>query len=151
MGHITRLSPSNGPRRWIISCCGRMYVNQILKYGIVSINWIYYYGEFQRPLILPIQPTISIYSKRAISSRVVRLAVFRLTWSKSNFPCAFPEPAFYKQGHFGVRLKNVLEVIDTEKRHPSGAKFLRFKELTLVPYEAKLIDRSLLSTQEVRV
>lgn len=59
------------------------------------------------------------------------------------------EPAFYKQGYFGVRLENVLEVIDTQKRHPSGARFLRFKELTLVPYEAKLIDRSLLSTQEV--
>lgn len=41
-------------------------------------------------------------------------------------------------------------MIDTQKRHPSGARFLRFKELTLVPYEAKLIDRSLLSTQEKR-
>lgn len=51
---------------------------------------------------------------------------------------------------FGVRLGNVLEVIDTEKQHPSGAKFLRFRDITLVPYEPKLIERALLSTQEVR-
>lgn len=50
---------------------------------------------------------------------------------------------------FGVRLENVLEVIDTKKQHPSGAKFLRFRDITLVPYEPKLIERALLSTQEV--
>lgn len=60
-----------------------------------------------------------------------------------------PEPGFYKHGDFGIRLENVLEVIDTEKRHPAGHKFLAFKDVTLVPYESKLIDKSLLSTQEV--
>lgn len=59
------------------------------------------------------------------------------------------EPGYYKHGEFGVRLGNVLEVIDTEKRHPSGSRFLSFKEVTYVPYEPKLIDRTLLSPQEV--
>lgn len=58
-------------------------------------------------------------------------------------------PAFYKQGQFGIRLENVLEVISTEKRLPSGAKFLRFQDMTLVPYDPKLIERALLSSQEV--
>ena len=59
------------------------------------------------------------------------------------------EPGYYKYKEFGVRLKNVLEVIDTGKQHPSGSKFLAFKDVTLVPYEPKLIERSILSTQEV--
>ena len=60
------------------------------------------------------------------------------------------EPAYYKEKDFGVKLKNVLEVYDTGKVHPSGKKFLAFKDVTLVPFESKLIDRTLLSTQEKR-
>lgn len=60
------------------------------------------------------------------------------------------EPGYYKSGVYGIRLENVLEVIDTGKKHPSGSKFLALKEITLVPYEPKLIDRTLLSAQEKR-
>lgn len=60
------------------------------------------------------------------------------------------EPGFYKTSDFGVRIANVLEVVDTDKIHPSGSKFLAFSDVTLVPYEEKLIDVALLSTQEAR-
>lgn len=61
------------------------------------------------------------------------------------------EPGYYnKPKHFGVKLKNVMEVYDTEKVHPSGKKFLAFKDVTLVPFEPKLIDATLLSSQEKR-
>jgi Xaa-Pro aminopeptidase len=59
-------------------------------------------------------------------------------------------PGFYKQNEFGIRLRNVFEVVDTGDKHFSGAKFLAFKVATLVPFDTKLIDRTLLSTQEVR-
>lgn len=60
-------------------------------------------------------------------------------------------PGYYKAHHFGIRLKNVFEVIDTHDRVSfSGAKFLTFRVATLVPFETKLIDRTLLSSQEVR-
>uniref|UniRef100_A0A2M4CG52 Putative xaa-pro aminopeptidase n=1 Tax=Anopheles darlingi TaxID=43151 RepID=A0A2M4CG52_ANODA len=58
------------------------------------------------------------------------------------------EPGYYKTGEFGVRLENVLEVIDTGKIHPTGHKFLAFQDVTLVPFEPKLIDRRLLSVPE---
>lgn len=48
-----------------------------------------------------------------------------------------------------MRLKNVLEVKDTQRGHPSGATFLAFHDVTLVPYEPKLIDGTLLSALEV--
>jgi Xaa-Pro aminopeptidase len=60
-------------------------------------------------------------------------------------------PGFYKHGDFGIRLKNVFEVIDTgDKSDESSAKFLAFRVSTLVPFETKLIDTTLLSVQEVR-
>ncbi|XP_055854374.1 xaa-Pro aminopeptidase 2 [Episyrphus balteatus] len=60
------------------------------------------------------------------------------------------EPGYYRRGSFGIRLENVLEVLDTGRTHPSGSKFLAFTEVTLVPYEPKLIDRTILSAQEKR-
>ncbi|EDW83651.1 uncharacterized protein Dwil_GK13723 [Drosophila willistoni] len=61
------------------------------------------------------------------------------------------ESGYYKRDDFGVRLKNVLEAIDTGHTHPSGAHFLAFQDVTLVPYEPKLIDSTLLSAVEKRL
>lgn len=58
------------------------------------------------------------------------------------------EPAYYKPSDFGIRLGSVVEVVDTDKRHPTGA-FLAFKDISLVPYDMKLIDTAALSTPEV--
>ena len=61
------------------------------------------------------------------------------------------ESGYYKNGEYGVRLKNVLEVKDTGRKHPSGAEFLAFHDVTLIPYEPKLIDSTLLSAVEVKL
>lgn len=43
-----------------------------------------------------------------------------------------------------------MEVYDTGRFHPSGRKFLAFRDVTLIPFEPKLIDKTLLSSQEKR-
>ncbi|KAL5272992.1 XPNPEP2 family protein [Megaselia abdita] len=59
------------------------------------------------------------------------------------------EPGIYSTDlQFGVRLGNVLEVVETGDHHSPGVKFLAFNDITLVPYEPKLIDGSLLSMEE---
>ncbi|XP_029168203.1 xaa-Pro aminopeptidase 1-like isoform X3 [Nylanderia fulva] len=55
------------------------------------------------------------------------------------------EPGYYKEGDFGIRLENILEVIPASKLTHNGKKFLKFKDITLVPYESKLIDFSMLT------
>ena len=54
------------------------------------------------------------------------------------------EPGYYKEGEFGIRIENVEMVIS--KGIPDGGEkeMLGFETLTLVPYERKLIDISLL-------
>ncbi|GBP63532.1 Xaa-Pro aminopeptidase 1 [Eumeta japonica] len=54
------------------------------------------------------------------------------------------EPAWYEPKEFGVHLGNILEVIGLE------GGFLAFREATLVPYEPKLIDRTLLTEYEIK-
>ncbi|XP_066586300.1 xaa-Pro aminopeptidase 1 isoform X2 [Prorops nasuta] len=55
------------------------------------------------------------------------------------------EPGFYKEDDFGVRLENVLEVVRADKISRDDEKFLKFRDVTLVPYEPKLIDVDMLS------
>lgn len=59
-------------------------------------------------------------------------------------------PGFYKTGDFGIRLKNVFEVIKgPNSTNDLSTKFLALKVTTLVPFQTKLIDRTLLSFSEV--
>ncbi|WP_236237053.1 aminopeptidase P family protein [Pseudomonas faucium] len=54
------------------------------------------------------------------------------------------EPGVYLEGQLGIRIENLYEVIECP-RHPG---FLRFRALTLAPFEPALIDRQLLSATE---
>lgn len=82
---------------------------------------------------------------------VTKIVFFSFTICNQIYYTANKEPGYFKEGDFGIRLANVLEVVDTEKSHPSGAKFLALNDITLVPYEPKLIETALLSAQEVRL
>ncbi|KAK0094937.1 hypothetical protein PV326_009585 [Microctonus aethiopoides] len=55
------------------------------------------------------------------------------------------EPGFYKAGDFGIRLENVLEVVEANSPMEENRSFLKFRDTTLIPYEPKLIDTNLLS------
>lgn len=51
------------------------------------------------------------------------------------------EPGFYRPGAYGIRLENLLLVVD----HPGTAKpFLAFETLTLAPFDRRLLDLALL-------
>lgn len=60
------------------------------------------------------------------------------------------EPGYYREGDFGIRLENIMEVVEKPwLKHASGQPFYGFKDVTLVPYEPKLIDLHLLSVYHV--
>jgi Xaa-Pro aminopeptidase len=50
------------------------------------------------------------------------------------------EPGFYKVGEFGIRIENLVYVTLADSE-----RFLKFQDLTLVPYCSKLIDKNMLS------
>ena len=58
------------------------------------------------------------------------------------------EPGLYKTGEYGIRTENLLLVVEAEKTEDFG-DFLAFEPLTLFPYDLQLIDRSMLSEEEV--
>ena len=54
------------------------------------------------------------------------------------------EPGFYLTGQYGIRIENLLAV---EKR---DNEFLGFRDLTLFPYDVRLIEKSLLNEEELK-
>lgn len=57
------------------------------------------------------------------------------------------EPGLYREGLYGMRIENLLVV--REIKQGDFGMFLGFEDLTLVPYERKLIDISLLDSVEI--
>ena len=58
------------------------------------------------------------------------------------------EPGYYKTGEYGIRIENLILVEEREIAGAEGA-FLGFETLTLVPIERALVDRDLLTAEEL--
>lgn len=54
------------------------------------------------------------------------------------------EPGYYKDGEYGIRIENLVHV--TESETPG---FLEFETLTYIPIDRRLIDKTLLDTDEL--
>ncbi|MBP8218173.1 MAG: aminopeptidase P family protein [Aeromonas sp.] len=57
------------------------------------------------------------------------------------------EPGYYREGAFGIRCENLLVVEPSDE--PSEIPMYRFRRLTLVPFDVRLLDKSLLSDSEI--
>jgi len=59
------------------------------------------------------------------------------------------EPGYYEEGHFGIRIENLIYVKKaTNSKDTNSREMLKFETLTLAPIDQTLIDISLLSHQE---
>jgi Xaa-Pro aminopeptidase len=58
------------------------------------------------------------------------------------------EPGYYKAGEYGIRIENL---VLTEKREIPGAEgdYLGFETLTFAPIDRTLVERGLLTTEEI--
>ena len=58
------------------------------------------------------------------------------------------EPGYYKQDGYGIRCENLVYVADKGLVN-DGKKFYQFETLTLVPFDLHLIERTLLTIEEI--
>jgi Xaa-Pro aminopeptidase len=58
------------------------------------------------------------------------------------------EPGYYREGAFGIRLENLLLVRQPETTDCGDRAMLSFETLTLVPFDRRLIDPSMLTSDE---
>ncbi|MBI4724899.1 MAG: aminopeptidase P family protein [Rhodomicrobium sp.] len=59
------------------------------------------------------------------------------------------EPGYYREGHYGIRLENLLAVRDAEPVEGGETPMLGFETLTLAPFDRRLIAAELLSQAEL--
>ncbi len=58
------------------------------------------------------------------------------------------EPGLYLEGQYGIRIENLIVVVETDVKDEKGNAFLGFETYSLFPYELDLIDAPLLSVSE---
>ena len=61
------------------------------------------------------------------------------------------EPGYYENNWGGIRLENlyIVKKADNFPKHPGGKGWLCFEELTLIPFDRTLIDKNMLSAEEL--
>jgi Xaa-Pro aminopeptidase len=76
------------------------------------------------------------------------------------------EPGFYDDGRFGIRIENLLEIVDVnsstdddgkndneeppnKKQKTEGKKFFKFDKLTMIPIQKNLINLDLMTDTEL--
>jgi Xaa-Pro aminopeptidase len=59
------------------------------------------------------------------------------------------EPAYYREGHYGIRTENLLAVTEPELLDGGEIATMSFETLTLAPFDRRLIDIGLLSREEI--
>jgi len=59
------------------------------------------------------------------------------------------EPGYYKEGAYGIRIENLVAVVESGKQPGEEKDMLAFETLTLAPFDRALIDVVLLSDDEV--
>jgi len=59
------------------------------------------------------------------------------------------EPGFYKAGEYGMRIETLINVVKDEEKSGDEFEFYKFETATLCPVNVKLIDKSLLSDEEI--
>jgi len=60
------------------------------------------------------------------------------------------EPGFYQAGEFGIRIENLILVVPDRKLSRPGSEFLTFETVSYCPIDLALVDKSLLSSDEIR-
>ena len=58
------------------------------------------------------------------------------------------EPGYYREGHYGIRLENLLAVTEAAPIEGGETNMLGFENLTLAPFDRRLIVPELLSAAE---
>jgi Xaa-Pro aminopeptidase len=58
------------------------------------------------------------------------------------------EPGLYRSGQYGIRIENLVVVVEGEKTE--FGQFLKFETLTLCPIDTKAINKSLLTENEIK-
>uniref|UniRef100_A0A6U5A060 Xaa-Pro aminopeptidase n=1 Tax=Hemiselmis andersenii TaxID=464988 RepID=A0A6U5A060_HEMAN len=59
------------------------------------------------------------------------------------------EPGYYVADQYGIRIENLVRVVEEEFPGKMHKKVLRFEPLTLIPWQRRLIDVSMLNNEEI--
>ena len=60
------------------------------------------------------------------------------------------EPGYYEEGEYGIRHESLVIVKDSGEKNSEGRRLFAFETITLVRFDESLIDRNLLTAEEIQ-
>ena len=65
-----------------------------------------------------------------------------------NRPCL--QPGFYKDGHWGIRIENLILIKEMQTKHQFGGKWIGAEHITMAPIQTKLVNKSMLTPRHLQ-
>eukprot|EP00116_Pleurobrachia_bachei_P003216 sb/3463478/ len=59
------------------------------------------------------------------------------------------EPGYYEAGEYGIRIESLVEVVECKDIGPADGRFLTFQPVTMAPIDLRLVDRELMSQDQI--
>jgi len=78
-----------------------------------------------------------------ISPRFANMEVLKSGMILSN------EPGYYKDGAYGIRIENLMEIVPLEKDESDDKSFLKFQKLTMIPIQTDILMKEMLTVEEM--
>ncbi|KAJ7414744.1 Xaa-Pro aminopeptidase 2 [Willisornis vidua] len=153
-------SPSNESSRTLSA--GEMYLFDTGGQYLPSQDWICWGGCPGTTVLTRPVPPQEAYTRVLMGNIDLSRLVFPsntagpVGFQSNNVPLVAGmftsiEPGYYRDGEFGIRIEDVALVVEAQTKHQSEEKpFLTFEVVSLVPYDRKLIDLSLLSPEQIQ-
>lgn len=60
------------------------------------------------------------------------------------------EPGFYKDGEYGIRIENLVNIVVDEARSQSGFEFYKFENATFCPIDLRLVKKSIMTEKQLQ-
>lgn len=67
-----------------------------------------------------------------------------------NFFLTSVEPGYYNDGHYGIRIENVMVVREANTPNKFGGPYYCFEHITFASIQTKLIDFGIISDEEIK-
>ena len=80
-----------------------------------------------------------------------RISSFLLGQGLKSTMIVSNEPGYYENGNFGIRIENLLEVVERPEFGTFGGNgFLGFRKLTMIPIQKKMLVLDLLTDDDLK-
>jgi Xaa-Pro aminopeptidase len=64
--------------------------------------------------------------------------------------CISNEPGYYKDGHWGIRIENLVLIKEVNTKYNFGGKWIGCERVTMAPIQTKMVVKDLMTPRQIK-